>query len=111
MAGVLVSKLYIFRQAVTTISQRYFIGEKVLFANLVRSFADLITYIELLVESFNDEVVGKPEDKIHLEKFRQCDAKTIMQQISDLVNMAKADALDAMGEYRGTTELVEWHLV
>ena len=105
MAGMLLTKLYAFRQAVTTISQRYFDGEEVLFPDLVRSLADLIKYTEeLLVASFNDEVAGKPEDKIDLEAFRQGDGKAVMQQISDLVNMAKADALDAMGEHRAALE-------
>ena len=36
--------------------------------------------------------------------------KTTMQQISDLVNMAKADALDAMGENRAALELTERYL-
>ena len=48
MAGVLISKLYAFRQAVTTISRRYFDSEEVLFSDLVRSFADLIKYTEML---------------------------------------------------------------
>ena len=42
-----------------------------------------------------------------LEAFRQGDGKSVTQQISDLVNMAKADALDAVGEERAATELVE----
>ena len=107
MAGVLVSKLYTFRQAVTTISQRYFDGEEVLFPNLVRSLADLIKYTEELVVMFNDEVAGKPEDRMDLEALRPWDAKTVMQQISDLVNMAKADALDAVGEHQAATELIQ----
>jgi hypothetical protein len=34
----------------------------------------------------------------------------VIEKISDLVNMAKADALDAMGEHQAATELVERHL-
>jgi len=99
--------MYTFRQAVTTISQRYFDGEEVLFPNLVRSLADLIKYTEELVVMFNDEVAGKPEDRMDLEALRPWDAKTVMQQISDLVNMAKADALDAVGEHQAATELIQ----
>jgi hypothetical protein len=108
IAGVLLTKLYTFRQAVTTISQRYFDGEKVLFPDMARSLADLIKYTEeLLVAPFNDEVAAKPEDKINLEALRQGDGKAVIEQISYLVNMAKADALDAMGEHQAATELVE----
>ena len=108
MASVLISKLYAFRQTVTTISQRYFDGEEVLFPDLSRSFTDLIKYTEeLLVAPFNDEVVGKPEDKLDLEAFRQGAGNAVIEQISYLVNMAKTDALDAVGEHRAATELAE----
>ena len=111
MASVLISKLYAFRQTVTTISQRYFDGEEVLFPDLSRSFTDLIKYTEeLLVALFNDEVVGKPEDKLDLEAFRQGAGNAVIEQISYLVNMAKTDALDAVGEHRAATELAERYL-
>lgn len=108
MAGMLLTKLYTFRQSVTTISQRYFDGEEALFPDLVRSLADLIKYTEeLLVAPFNDGVAAKPEEKIDLEELRQGDREAVIEQISDLVNMTKADALDAMEEHRAATELVE----
>ena len=79
-----------------------------LFPDLVQSFTDLIKYTEeSLVATFNDGVAAKPEDKVNLEVLRNGDNKAVMQQISELVNMAKAEALDAMGEHRAATELVE----
>jgi hypothetical protein len=110
MAGALISKLYAFRHAVTTISQRYFDDEEVLFLDMVRSLTDLIKYTEVLVESFNDQVTGKPEDKVDLAALRQYHEKTVMQQISELVTMAKAEALDAVGGHRAATELILRHL-
>ena len=105
---MLLTKLYTFRQSVTTISQRYFDGEEALFPDLVRSLADLIKYTEeLFVAPFNDGVAAKPEEKIDLEELRQGDREAVIEQISDLVNMTKADALDAMEEHRAATELVE----
>ena len=65
---------------------------------------------EELVALFNDEVGGKPEDKIDLEAFRKGSGKAAAQQISNLVNMAKADTLDAMGEDEAATELAMRHL-
>lgn len=53
MAGTLLSKLYAFRQAAATISQRYFDGEEILFYDLVRSLAELINCMEELVAMFN----------------------------------------------------------
>ena len=110
IAGILLIKLYAFRQAAGTISQRYFDGEEVLFPDLVRSLAELIKYVEELVATFNDEVAGKPEDKIDLEALRQGAGKAVVQQIAYLVDMAKAEALDAMGEDREALELVERYL-
>jgi len=107
---MLLSKLYAFRQAVTTISQRYFDGEQVLFPDLVRSLAELIKYTEELVATFNDEVAGKTVDKIDLEAIRLDAGKGVMQQIPYRVDMAKAEALDAMGEDRAVMELAERYL-
>ena len=81
-----------------------------MFPDLVRSLAELIKYTEELVATFNDEVAGKPEDTINLEAFRQGAGKAVMQQIAYLVDMAKAEALDAMGEDREALELVERYL-
>lgn len=69
MAGMLVSKLYAFRQ-VTIISQRYFEGEEIIFPDLVRGLADLIKYTEELVATFNHEFFEKPEDKMDLKALR-----------------------------------------
>jgi len=110
MAGQLLTKLYTFRQAAATISQRYFDGEEVLFPDLVRSLAELIKYTEELVAMFNDEVAVKHDDTMDIEALRQGAGKVVSQQISYLVDMARADALDAMGEDRAATEIVERYL-
>jgi len=110
IAGGLLTKLYAFRQAAATISQHYFDGKEVLFPDLVRSLAELIKYTEELVAMFNDEVAEKPEDTMDLEAFRQSAGKAVAQQVSYLVDMAKAEALDAMGEDREALELVEQYL-
>jgi hypothetical protein len=110
IAGQLLSKLYAFRQAAATISQHYFDGEEILFPDLVRGLAELIKYTEELVAIFNDEVAGKPEDAMDLEAIRQGAGKAVMQQISYLVDMAKAEALGAIGEDRAALEMVERYL-
>ena len=110
MAGHLLTKLYTFRQAAATIGQRYFDGEEVLFPDLIQSLCELIQYTEELVAMFNDEVVGKNDDTMDIEIFRQSAGKIVSQQISYLVDMAKADALDAMGEDRAAAEIMERYL-
>lgn len=59
---------------------------------------------------FNEEVAGKPEDAVDLETIRHGTTKAAVQQISYLVDMARADALDAMGEDRAALEMVERYL-
>jgi len=58
---------------------------------------------------FNEEVSGRPEWTVDLEALRQGAGKD-EQQVSYLVDMAKAEALDALGEDRAAAEIVERHL-
>ena len=57
-----------------------------------------------------EEVAENSEDTIDLEVFRQGAGKAVVQQISYLVDMAKAEALDDMGENREALELVARYL-
>jgi hypothetical protein len=63
-----------------------------------------------LITSLNDQVIKKSEDKINIETLRQSAGKIIIERVSYLVDMAKAEALDAMGENRSAVELIERHL-
>ena len=110
MAGASLTNLYAFQQAVITIRQRYFDGVELLFPDLDRSLADLTTHTEELITSFNEQVIKKSEDKIKIEALRQDADKTGSERVSYLVDMAKAEALDAMGENRAAVELIERHL-
>ena len=110
MAGASLSNLYAFQQAVITIRQCYFDGVEPLFPDLDRSLADLTKHIEDLITSFNDQVIKKSEDKINTEALRQRATKIATERVSYLVDMAKAEALDAMGENRAAVELIERHL-
>ena len=110
MAGASLTNLYGFRQAVITIRQHYFDGVELLFPDLDRSLADLTKHTEELITSFNDQVIKKSKDKINIEALLQDADKIASERVSYLVNMAKAEALDAMGENRAATELVERQL-
>ena len=110
MAGTLLLNLHGFQQAVTTISQRYFDGEEILFPDSVKSIADLTKYTEDLITSFNDQVIKKSEDKMNIELIKQAADKVVEERVSYLVDMSKAEALDAMGENRAAVELIERHL-
>ena len=66
--------------------------------------------MEDLVTAFNDQVIKKSEDKINMDALHQAAGKISTERVSYLVDMAKAEALDAMGENRAPTELVLRHL-
>lgn len=110
MAGASLTNLYAFRQAVITIRQRYFDGVELLFPDLDRSLADLTKHTENLITSFNDQVIKKSGDKINIEALHQSAGKITADRVSYLVDMAKAEALDAMDEHQAAKELMERHL-
>jgi hypothetical protein len=83
---------------------------KLLFPDLDRSLADLTKHTEDLITSYIDQVIKKTEDKINTEALRQSAGKIATERVSYLVDMAKAEALDAMGENWAATELVQRHL-
>ena len=97
MAEASLTNLYAFRQDVITIRQRYFDGVELLFLDLDRSLADLTKRTEELITSFNDQVIKKSEDKINVELIKQGADKVVAERISYIVDLAKAEALDAMG--------------
>ena len=47
---------------------------------------------------------------MNVELIKQGANKVAVERISCIVDMAKAEALDAMGEHQAATELVERHL-
>jgi hypothetical protein len=110
MAGTLLLNLHGFKQTVSTIRQRYFDGEEIMFSDSIQSLTDLEKHIQELVTTFNDLIAKEPEDKINVEALRTVTDKTVAGRVSYLVNMAKAEALDAMGENRAAVELVERYL-
>jgi predicted metal-dependent hydrolase len=110
MAGASLTNLYAFRQAIITIRHRYFDGVELLFPDLDRSLIDLTKHTEELVTLFNDQVIKKSEDKINIEALHQGAGKIVAERVSYLVDMAKAEALDAVGENRAAVELIQRHL-
>ena len=110
MAGTLLLNLYGFRQATTTIRQRYFDCEEIMFSDSVKTKADLTKYTEDLIIEFNSRIAKQPEDKLDLEVLRTSADTTVTARVSYLVDMAKAEALDTLGENRAAVELIERHL-
>ena len=63
-----------------------------------------------MIIEFNSRIAKQPEDKLDLEVLRTVADKTVAGRVSYLVDMAKAEALDALGENRAAVELIERHL-
>ena len=57
-----------------------------------------------------NQVAQLPEDKLDQEVLRKVAEKTVAGRVSYIVDMAKAEALDALGENRAAVELIERHL-
>jgi hypothetical protein len=110
MAGALLLNLFGFQQAVSTIKQRYFDGEEILFSDSVKSVANLERYTEELIKEFNDRIAKLPEDKLDPAVLRKVADRAIAGHVSYLVDMAKAEAPDALGENRAAVELIKRHL-
>ena len=100
MAGTLLLNVRGFQQAATTIKHRYFDGEEIMFSGSVQSLADLSKYTEELITEFNDRVAKQPQDELDPEVLRTVADRTVAGRVSYLVDMAKAEALDALGENR-----------
>ena len=111
MAGASLTNLYAFKQAVIAIRQSYFDGAELLFPDLDRSLADLTKHMEDLITSFNDQVIKKSEDKWNIEALRQYANKIAGERVSYLVDLPKAEALDAMGDNRVAVVLIERYLL
>jgi len=107
------AELHIFQDAVASISQHYFDGHQVLFPDLVKNLVSVIDGTEKLVGHFNDIFANGPEQRggdgpggdpsRHWHGNRSATAY--------LVDMAKAEALDQMGETQAAIILARRYLV
>ena len=93
-------ELYAFRQAVVFIQKSYFEGQPVLFPDVAKDLSDIITEAETTVNNFNGSFPEVIElyKTIDLEVLRQNANKEANQLIAYIVDMAKAEALDCLGD-------------
>ena len=106
MAETLLLNLSVFQQAVTTIRQRYFDGEEIMFSDSVKSLTDLEKSTDELMTTFNNIIAKEPEDKINTEVLRTFADKTVTGPVSYLVNMAKAEAFECLGRKQGRRRFI-----
>ncbi len=104
-------ELYAFQEAVASISRRYFDGHEVLFPDPARELAEVVRETEAIVADLKEELerIGQ-QVVIDLEALRKASGKEASRKTAYMVDMAKAEALDHLGEQRAAIELAVRHL-
>jgi hypothetical protein len=96
--------------ALRTISKRYFDQHDLLFPALAEGLNYLVKAMEGLVEMFNEDLAPKKRARADVVAV-EARARTVgSAQMVFLVDMAKAEALDAMGENSAAVAIVERHI-
>jgi len=127
MALGFIPEVYSLRGAIESISERYFDGQQSLFPAVAEGFDQLLALVEKLVANYNEDLadsierveklLGETRDghqpsplTIELAELIESVQGASKEQVSYLVDMAKADALDVLGETRQALELVDRHV-
>jgi hypothetical protein len=107
-----VTELYAFQQAFASISNSYFDGHELLFLDLSRDLAEIVIGTENMVANFNEVFADTSElsERINLEAVRQSASMETTKQVLYIVDMAKAEALEALGDQKTAVELAGRHL-
>ena len=121
------SEIHALRRVIDTISQRYFDGQQILFPAVAEGFDQLLDLVEKTVAIYNGALAGdierleelskEPGDgqrasplTIDLAGLIESVQGTCREQVTYMVDMAKAEALDLLGENRQALELVDRHV-
>ena len=111
---------------IDSINQRYFDGQRALLTGVAEGFSLLLDLVEKTVDVYNEalaEEIERRDSLLHENDGQQSSPLTIDQadlaekidgrstgQITYLVDMAKADALELLGETRQAWSLVDRHV-
>ena len=117
-------EIYALRGAIDSINQRYFDRQQTLFPTVAEGFDNLLALVEKTVGIHNEHLAEEIErlEKLLIEKgygqdespltigladLAELIARLATSQIAYLVDMAKADALDMLGENQKAFQVVE----
>ena len=120
-------EIYTLRGAVYSINQRYFKGLEVLFPAEAEGFVQLLALVEKMASNYNqdladsiervEKLLGEKKDghqpsrlTIDLAELIESAQGAAKKRVSYLLDMAKADALDVLGETRQAMESVDRHV-
>jgi hypothetical protein len=121
LAQTFLVELYTLRRVIVSINRRYFEGQDVLFSKVGEGFGDLVEYIEGLSDLYNRNLSegldrlatlatkgdsGKSTEPfcLDLPALENLVAKPGKHRIAYLVDMAKFEALDTIGENQKAVE-------
>ena len=98
--------------AVAFVSKHYFDGRQILFTDYADCLDNLIEETKKLVEMFNDLCQEQEEQSyfIDLEEIRNDVREIAKGQVVKMVDMAKAQALESLGEDEEALRLVKKYL-
>lgn len=120
-------EILILHGAFSSINKRYFEGQEPLFPEVAEGFDQLLASSEIIIAIYNEALAGDIEGleclsaetgngqdgtrlTIDLEGLTNSGQDIVRDQVSYMVDMAKADALDVLGENRQAFELVDRHV-
>ena len=112
------------RRVINSVNQIYYEGQQALFPQVAQGFEELVGYIERLVDLYNRDlaqgldrlmaILPKDDSQKSVEPFSLTVAtldrpteKPAKHEAAYLVDMARVEALDTMGEARRAGELLE----
>ncbi len=121
-AETLLRELYDLREAIASISARYFDGQQVLFPEVAQEFNDILDKAELLADVYNTYLVlssmpsgvgGRrrlPRGRINVVAV-EAQGRELSPTIAVyMVDMAKAEALDSLGDNRAAVAVMDRHV-
>ncbi len=127
MALRFLPELYTLRGAIDSINRRYFDGQQALFPTVAEGFEQLLALVEKTVGVYNENLAGDIERlewllngtgdeqqasdiKVDLPELNENVQGAAKGQVAYLVDVAKADALEMLGENQKAVELVDRHI-
>ncbi len=120
-------EIYTLRGSIASINQRYFEGQDVLFPAVVEGLDQLLALVEKSVGIYNDSLArdierlerplvetgdGQDESPLTIDLAAVIEGVEgpAREQVAYLVDMAKANALDVLGESENAVKMVEQYV-
>ena len=127
LAHDFLTELYTLRRVINSVNKLYFGGQQALFSQVAQGFEELVGHTERLVDLYNRDLADGLDNLMALlpngdseksvEPFSldwstlgKLIEKPAAHETAYLVDMAKVEALDTMGENRKAVELLDRHV-